>query len=142
MKCVLHKIFNILIPLLLLVTKGGTEDDDNCFGNYDAYDNTYSYYCDPSSDHVAIIGGVFGGLVVLGLIVTFIVIWYCNKTKTRPGRVVNPTTVPTVTRTQFGGTYGNNFSHHTTTQFGTAFTYGQQQQSQDDPYPPPPAYNY
>ncbi|VDI29661.1 Hypothetical predicted protein, partial [Mytilus galloprovincialis] len=96
MKCVLHKIFTILIQLLLLVIKGRTEDD--CEGYYDSSDDTYTvYFCDNSAQVTAIIGGVFGGVCILGLII-FILCYY--KFAKRPGRVVNPTAVPTVTQTQ------------------------------------------
>ncbi|CAG2212199.1 unnamed protein product [Mytilus edulis] len=150
MKCALHKIFTIVIPLLLLVTNGRTEVDD-CYDFYDTYYNSYTDYCTNDSVVGAIIGGVIGGLFALGIFVVVIVVCCLHKTTARPGHVVNSTAVPTVTQTQFGGTYGNNFSNHTTTQFGTQFTYGQQQQSQPNPYqqqshhdlyPTPPAYNY
>ncbi|XP_063423441.1 uncharacterized protein LOC134707529 [Mytilus trossulus] len=145
MKYVLHKLFTILILLLLLVTHGGT--DDNCEGYYDSSDDTYTvYFCDNSTQVAAIISGVFGGVCLLVLIICICCLYKYGK---RPGRVVNPTAVPTITQTQFGGTYGNNFSHNTPTQFGTQFTYGQQQQSdpyqqqpQPDPYAPPPAFTY
>ncbi|VDI05895.1 Hypothetical predicted protein, partial [Mytilus galloprovincialis] len=103
------------------VTKGGTDDHDDYGG----------YYDDDGTEFAAIIAGVTGGICIL--IPFAIVCWY-HKCAKRPGRVVNPTAVPTVTQTQFGGTYGNNFSYNIPTQLGTQFTYGQQQQSQPNPY--------
>ncbi|CAG2255936.1 unnamed protein product [Mytilus edulis] len=150
MKCALHKIFTIVIPLLLLVNCGRTEEDD-CYDFYDTYYNSYTDYCTNDSVVGAIIGGVIGGLFALGIFVVVIVKCCLHKTAQRPGRMVNPTAVPTVTQTRFGGTYGSNFSHHTTTQFGTQFTYSQHQQSQPNPYhqesdhnsfPPSQAYTY
>ncbi|CAG2255937.1 unnamed protein product [Mytilus edulis] len=101
------------------LTKGGTDDD---------YDD---YYDDYDTEVVATVSGFLGGLCIL---VPLAIYCWCHKFAKRPGRVVNPTAVPTVTQTQFGGTYGNNFSYNIPTQLGTQFTYGQQQQSQPNPY--------